>query len=85
VKTLEGRPVEGRPVSLHFRTVDELTQAIGRLTAGDGQEVHGWLARPFEPVEFDIPAAATAGAKLTLTWTPEPVVDSNPVPRTVPI
>jgi hypothetical protein len=43
-----------------------------RLTAGDGLEVHGPLAKPFEPVEFDIPAAATAGGKLTLTWTPEP-------------
>jgi hypothetical protein len=43
-----------------------------RLTAGDGHEVHGFLARPFEPVEFDVPAAATAGGELTLTWTPEP-------------
>jgi hypothetical protein len=43
-----------------------------RLTAGDGHEVHGWLSKSFEPVEFDIPAAATAGGKLTLTWTPEP-------------
>jgi hypothetical protein len=43
-----------------------------RLTAGDGHEVHGWLAKRFEPVEFDIPAAATAGGKLTLTWAPEP-------------
>jgi hypothetical protein len=42
-----------------------------RLTAGDGHEVHGWLAKPFEPVEFDVPAAATAGGTLTLTWTPE--------------
>jgi hypothetical protein len=42
-----------------------------RLTAGDGHEVHRFLARPFEPVEFDIPAAATAGGKLALTWTPE--------------
>ena len=42
-----------------------------RLTAGDGHEVHGFLGRPFEPVEFDVPAAATAGGKLTLTWTPE--------------
>src|SRR5262249_11775356 len=32
----------------------------------------GPLAKPFEPVEFDVPAAATAGGKLTLTWTPEP-------------
>jgi hypothetical protein len=43
-----------------------------RLTAGDGHEVHGPLARPFEPVEFDVPAAVTAGGKLTLTWVPEP-------------
>jgi hypothetical protein len=43
-----------------------------RLTAGDGHEVHGFLAKPFEPVEFDVPAAATAGGTLTLTWTPEP-------------
>jgi hypothetical protein len=41
-----------------------------RLTAGDGHEVHDFLAKPFEPVEFDIPAAATAGGKLILTWTP---------------
>jgi hypothetical protein len=43
-----------------------------RLTAGGSHEVHGFLARPFEPVEFDVPAAATADGKLTLTWTPEP-------------
>jgi hypothetical protein len=43
-----------------------------RLTAGDGLLVHDWLAKSFEPVEFDIPAAATAGGKLELTWTPEP-------------
>jgi hypothetical protein len=43
-----------------------------RLTAGVGQEVHGFLAKPFEPVEFDVPAVATANGNLTLTWTPEP-------------
>jgi hypothetical protein len=42
-----------------------------RLTAGDGHEVHGFLAKPFEPVEFDIPRATTARGKLALTWTPE--------------
>jgi hypothetical protein len=42
-----------------------------RLTAGEGHEVHGFLAKSYEPVEFDIPAAAIAGGKLTLTWTPE--------------
>jgi len=43
-----------------------------RLTASDNHEVHAWLSKQFEPVEFDIPAAATAGGKLELTWTPEP-------------
>jgi hypothetical protein len=42
-----------------------------RLTAGDGHEVHPPLAKPFEPVEFDVPKAATADGKLTLTWTAE--------------
>ena len=42
-----------------------------KLTAGDGHVVHDWMAKPFEPVEFDIPKEATAGGKLTLTWTPE--------------
>jgi hypothetical protein len=41
-----------------------------RLTAGDAHEVHDFLAKPFEPVEFDIPAKATADGKLILTWTP---------------
>jgi hypothetical protein len=42
-----------------------------RMMAGAGQEVHDWLSKPFEPVEYDIPAAATASGKLELTWTPE--------------
>jgi hypothetical protein len=42
-----------------------------RLTAGEGHEIHGFLSRPFEPLEFDLPAAVTADGKLTLTWTPE--------------
>lgn len=43
-----------------------------RLTAGDRHEVHGWLLKPFAPVEFDVPPAATADGTLTLTWTQEP-------------
>jgi hypothetical protein len=43
-----------------------------RLTAGEAHVVHDWLTKPFEPVEFDIPQAATAGGKLALIWTPEP-------------
>jgi hypothetical protein len=43
-----------------------------KLTANDRYEVHGYLSRPYEPLEFDIPAGATAGGELTLSWTPEP-------------
>jgi hypothetical protein len=43
-----------------------------RLVANDRHEVHGYLNRPFEPVEFDIPAAATAGGELTLSWSQDP-------------
>jgi hypothetical protein len=43
-----------------------------RLTAGEGHEVHGYLNRAFEPVEFDIPGKAIVDGKLTLTWSQEP-------------
>jgi hypothetical protein len=42
-----------------------------RLIAGDGQEVHGWLKKECEPLEFDIPPAAIADGQLELTWHPE--------------
>jgi hypothetical protein len=44
-----------------------------RLDA-NGVEVHPWLFRPAtrQPIEFDIPAQATAGGALTLTWRREP-------------
>ncbi|HKX62796.1 MAG TPA: hypothetical protein VJS65_13145 [Verrucomicrobiae bacterium] len=35
-------------------------------------EVHGWLKKECEPLEFNIPPAATADGELTLTWQPEP-------------
>ncbi|HET6572118.1 MAG TPA: hypothetical protein VFG68_00825 [Fimbriiglobus sp.] len=40
-----------------------------RLMANGRHEVHGALARPFEPLEFDVPAEATVGGTLTLEWT----------------
>ena len=50
-----------------------------RLTAGDGLEVHPLMPKPWpiRPVEFDIPAKATAGGELTLTWQREPGLGGN--------
>ena len=42
-----------------------------RLTAGEGHEVHGYLSRPYEELEFDVPPAAIRGGELLLTWSPE--------------
>ena len=42
------------------------------MKVGDTVTVHGYLARPFEELEFDVPAAATAGGALTLEWAQEP-------------
>src|SRR5262249_13982322 len=43
-----------------------------RLVANDRFEVHDHLTRPFEYLEYDVPAEATAGGELKLTWTKEP-------------
>ena len=45
-----------------------------RMLANDRYEVHGWLERPvpFRPLEFDIPAEATAGGILNLNIVREP-------------
>jgi hypothetical protein len=42
-----------------------------RLTANGEHEIHGWLMRPLEPLEFDVPTAATARGELLLSWTQE--------------
>ena len=45
-----------------------------RLIAGAQHEVHGWMKKPkpVEPVEFDIPAAATADGELLLQFERRP-------------
>src|SRR5262249_39175868 len=40
-----------------------------RLVAQNSVQIHDYLNPPREPQEFDVPAAATAGGELTLTWT----------------
>jgi hypothetical protein len=44
-----------------------------RLDA-EGTEVHPWMPKPdpVRPLEFDIPAVATADGELTLRWCQEP-------------
>ncbi len=50
-----------------------------RLVAGDGIEVHPFIAkpRPVKPVEFDIPAGATHNGELRLRWYREPGLGGN--------
>jgi hypothetical protein len=45
-----------------------------RLVANDQYEIHPYIAKPLpvRPVEFDVPRAATAGGRLTLSWTQDP-------------
>jgi hypothetical protein len=45
-----------------------------RLVAGGPIEIHPFIQKPFpfKPMEFAIPAAATAGGELRLTWTGDP-------------
>jgi hypothetical protein len=43
-----------------------------KLVANERFQVHDYLSRGYEPLEFDIPSGATAGGELTLSWTPEP-------------
>jgi hypothetical protein len=56
---------------------DSPTRKI-RLEAG-GIEVHGFIAKPVpvKPLEFQIPAKATAGGSLDLTWHREPGLGGN--------
>lgn len=50
-----------------------------RLLANDSIELHPFLERPlpFKPLEFEIPAPATAGGQLTLTWLGERGLGGN--------
>jgi len=50
-----------------------------RLVANGQYEIHPLLQRPWppQPLEFDIPHAATAGGQLELAWTREPGLGGN--------
>jgi hypothetical protein len=48
------------------------SRGLIRLVAGDKYEIHPLLKKAYERLEFDIPAEATAGGTLTLTWNGQP-------------
>ena len=48
-----------------------------RLVANEATEIHGFLSKPFERLEFDLPAAITRSGGLTLSWTQEPGAGGN--------
>lgn len=50
-----------------------------KLVANDGAEIHPLLTRPWppKPIEFDVPAEATRGGQLDLTWTREQGLGGN--------
>jgi hypothetical protein len=43
-----------------------------KLMANNKWEVHSYLSKPHQELEFDIPPDATASGSLTLSWSPEP-------------
>jgi hypothetical protein len=43
-----------------------------RFTVNDGLQIHDYLSKSFEPLEYDIPAQATASGELTLIWNQQP-------------
>jgi hypothetical protein len=75
------------PLEMHYDTLDKSAQYKVRLVysaeptrripiqlQADGHQIHELRVKPDEmtPLEFDIPAAATADGELTLRWTREP-------------
>jgi hypothetical protein len=69
-----------RAASYKVRVVYAIEAPRPRVSLeANGMEIHPFLAKPAPPapLEFDIPAAATAGGELTLTWRREPGVAGN--------
>jgi hypothetical protein len=48
-----------------------------RLVANEMTEIHPFLTRPFERLEFELPPASTRSGNLTLNWTQEPGEGGN--------
>lgn len=79
------------PLQVHYPDLDrEARYKVRVVYAGDSfrvpirldaddKEVHGWFKKPNPPVpvEFDVPAEATADGKLTLSWRLVPGIGGN--------
>jgi hypothetical protein len=80
-----------QPLQTHYEGLDATARYKVRVVyAGDSfrykvkldadkTTVHDWLSKPMPPapVEFDVPAEATADGDLTLSWSTEPGLGGN--------
>lgn len=79
-------PLNDAPFSMHYSGLDPAARYRVRVVYSDqapqvkvrleanGHVVHPWILKPQprQPLEFDVPQAATQGGELTLTWRREP-------------
>ena len=87
IETLYGNSLQMRYTGLdpsarykvRFIQAGDATQRATRLMANGSIEVHPMRKKDPEakPLEFDLPAAATAGGTLTLEWQPSPDESGN--------
>jgi hypothetical protein len=70
-----------QPLVLRYTGLDRTAQYRARVVYGGGPvrlvanekwELHSLLNRPYERIEFDVPAAATSGGVLELRWQGKP-------------
>ena len=67
------------PYKVRVVYVGDSPQRTIRLVANGKYEIHPLIKKefPYRPVEFDIPAEATQGGRLELTWNREPGLGGN--------
>jgi hypothetical protein len=83
-------PLYDRPLQLRYTGLDlearykvrvvygrEGRSAKIRLTANQMTEIHPFLSKPFERLEFALPPGSTRSGGLTLNWTQEPGAGGN--------
>jgi hypothetical protein len=84
-ETLYDRPLQLRYTGLDLTARYKVRVVYGRegraakihLTANQMTEIHPFLSKPFERLEFALPPACTSSGSLTLNWTQEPGAGGN--------